>query len=205
VTTTALTALVALLLGYGATRAILDRADRIYCVGSLRGSLARLVRSMENNPRTMPARLKESRMNTLTAIKEWDIGQYPVPYVAQKIPKPPDRLLQAKEVAEWNERSASEFWKNAQAIRDLCLVFLILFRDKNLIGAAQSVTDRMPDAALLGDVLHQPMRRRRRRILKGILQTPEVIFRGLEYAPFDEENVTYPGTTILEGMRKYAR
>lgn len=202
-----LASLPVLLLGYVSARVFLDHRDYVYCRDTLRGSLARLVRHMENNPRTMPTRLKESRLQTLDKVKEWDIGPYPVPYIASRIdiPQPPDRLLQAREITEWNERSASEFWKQAQAIRDECLCLLILFRDKNILGASQSVTDRMPDADLLGGLLGQPMRRRRRRILEKIIRNPEAVFRGLEYSPFDEEGVTYVGEEILIGARKYAR
>jgi hypothetical protein len=158
---------------------------------------------MENNPRTMPARLRESRHQTLQTIMEHQQSP-PTPMMVREMIAPPDRLHQARDIVEWNEEAASKFWKQAQSIRDLCIVFLILFRDRNPLGASQSITDRMPDADLLTDLLGQ-LTWRRQRTLKRLILNPQVVFHDLEYQPFDEENVTYHGIEMLQGMRKYAR
>lgn len=207
--TTLIGVLMALVASLWATRRWLDRLDYLHCLATLRGCAARLMRLMENNPRTMTTRLKESRLQTINDIAALVVpSSRPYDTVVRftKEDNQPDRLAQAKEVAEWNEASASEFWSKAQSIRDLCLVFLILFRDRNILGASQSVTERMPDAALLGDLLGKAATSWRRcRSIRRILKNPKVVFDGLEYQPFEEGDPVYEGIEIIEGMRKYAR
>ena len=195
----------------------LDEIDRSFVFWATRAFAMNMIREMENNPRTMPGRLKDGRYQSLE--KGIDLNNRflrpprPDPFIlGGDLPPSPDDLppgLDPREILEWNEESASKFWKGAQGLRNGALIFIMLVKDKNVTGARYLLDrhekDGRPQAFQeMRDVLQMGSEVTRRRYRSVQSLNPEEVLQGLDYRPFDEE-IVYVGVDILEGMRVFTR
>jgi len=187
----------------------------------VRGFARDVIRMMENNPRTTPSNIRDSRARQLDAAIELG-NRTRIPYprgvssslIAPPFPDPagfaPLPGMDPRALLGVNEDFASDFWKGTQGIRNGCMILLHLLEDHNPVGARnalkQHLSEKRPQSfSAMRELLcvdSGGIGWFRERELRGL--SAKDILSGLDYRPFDEEKV-YRDLEILEGFRGYVR